>query len=202
MDFRRRPMISGESGLWDAVVVSAAAHAPCQLLLSEDPQDGSTWRLYGAAGGRRPAHGRSVVRPLELNRYSALRATTGSTRPARRDGTSAATRAAARTTATVDASAVTPVVSTANSCASANPDAQRVPTSPIATPEDAAYINEHTDCVGFVGASSLERLAVEDSLTQLTRKFKKIPVRASALGGSAKKTTAKKKKQFSAQVFR
>ena len=36
---------------------------------------------------------------------------------------------------------------------------------PIATPEDAAYINEHTDCVGFVGASSLERLAVEDSLT-------------------------------------
>ena len=30
---------------------------------------------------------------------------------------------------------------------------------PIATPEDAAYVNEHTDCVGFVGASSLERLA-------------------------------------------
>jgi predicted TIM-barrel enzyme len=52
---------------------------------------------------------------------------------------------------------------------------------PIATPEDAAYVNEHTDCVGFVGASSLERLAVEDSLTQLTRKFKKIPVRKSAL---------------------
>lgn len=47
---------------------------------------------------------------------------------------------------------------------------------PIATPEDAAYINEHTDCVGFVGASSLERLAVEDSLTQLTRRFKQIPV--------------------------
>ena len=52
---------------------------------------------------------------------------------------------------------------------------------PIATPEDAAYINNHTDCVGFVGASSLERLAVEDSLTQLTRKFKKIPVQKSAL---------------------
>jgi predicted TIM-barrel enzyme len=52
---------------------------------------------------------------------------------------------------------------------------------PIATPDDAAYINEHTDCVGFVGASSLERLAVEDSLTQLTRRFKKIPVRKSAL---------------------
>ena len=52
---------------------------------------------------------------------------------------------------------------------------------PIATPEDAAYINQHTDCVGFVGASSLERLAVEDSLTQLTRKFKKIPVQKKAL---------------------
>ncbi|MBI3877392.1 MAG: phosphoenolpyruvate hydrolase family protein [Verrucomicrobia bacterium] len=52
---------------------------------------------------------------------------------------------------------------------------------PIATPEDAAYINERTDCVGFVGASSLERLAVEDSLTQLTQRFKKIPVQKSAL---------------------
>ncbi len=58
---------------------------------------------------------------------------------------------------------------------------------PIATPEDAAYINKHTDCVGFVGASSLERLAVEDSLTQLTQKFKKIPVQKSALKPFAKK---------------
>jgi len=47
---------------------------------------------------------------------------------------------------------------------------------PISTPEDAAYINEHTDAVGFVGASSLERMAVEDSLTNLTREFKSIPV--------------------------
>ncbi len=52
---------------------------------------------------------------------------------------------------------------------------------PIARPEDAAYINEHTDCVGFVGASSLERLGVEESLTNLTRKFKEIPVTAQAL---------------------
>ena len=58
---------------------------------------------------------------------------------------------------------------------------------PIATPEDAAYINKHTDCVGFVGASSLERLAVEDSLTQLTQKFKKIPVQKSALKPFARK---------------
>jgi predicted TIM-barrel enzyme len=48
---------------------------------------------------------------------------------------------------------------------------------PISTPEDAAYINEHTDAVGFVGASSLERMAVEESLTALTREFKGIPVK-------------------------
>ncbi|MDG2487676.1 MAG: phosphoenolpyruvate hydrolase family protein [Roseibacillus sp.] len=48
---------------------------------------------------------------------------------------------------------------------------------PISKPEDAAYINEHTDAVGFVGASSLERMAVEDSLTSLTREFKSIPVK-------------------------
>lgn len=48
---------------------------------------------------------------------------------------------------------------------------------PISTPEDAAYINEHTDAVGFVGASSLERMAVEESLTNLTREFKSIPVK-------------------------
>ena len=48
---------------------------------------------------------------------------------------------------------------------------------PISTPEDAAFINEHTDAVGFVGASSLERMAVEESLTGLTREFKSIPVK-------------------------
>ncbi len=51
---------------------------------------------------------------------------------------------------------------------------------PICAPEDAGYINQHTDCVGFVGASSLERLAVEKSLTDLTRAFKTIPVRDAA----------------------
>ena len=48
---------------------------------------------------------------------------------------------------------------------------------PIATPSDAAFINEKTDAVGFVGASSLERMAVEESLTELTREFKSIPVK-------------------------
>src|SRR5437867_8938261 len=52
---------------------------------------------------------------------------------------------------------------------------------PIAAPEDAAYINKHTDCVGFVGASSLERLGVEESLTNLTRRYKRIPVQKTAL---------------------
>lgn len=47
---------------------------------------------------------------------------------------------------------------------------------PICTPADAAYINEHTDVVGFVGASSLERLAFEQSLPELTRQFKNIPL--------------------------
>ncbi|HEV8544240.1 MAG TPA: phosphoenolpyruvate hydrolase family protein [Verrucomicrobiae bacterium] len=58
---------------------------------------------------------------------------------------------------------------------------------PISTPEDAAYINTHTDAVGFVGASSLERLAVEDSLTQLTRTFKKIPVKRGASADKPKR---------------
>ena len=48
---------------------------------------------------------------------------------------------------------------------------------PIATPADAAYINEKTDTVGFVGASSLERMAMEQSLIDLTREFKSIPVK-------------------------
>jgi len=53
---------------------------------------------------------------------------------------------------------------------------------PISAPDDAAYINKHTDCVGFVGASSLERLAVENSLTELTRRFNAIAVQKSAIG--------------------
>jgi predicted TIM-barrel enzyme len=43
---------------------------------------------------------------------------------------------------------------------------------PINTPNDAERVINGTDCVGFVGASSLERMGVEESLTNLTRKFK------------------------------
>ena len=48
---------------------------------------------------------------------------------------------------------------------------------PINTPEDADRVIQETDCVGFVGASSLERMAVEESLTNLTRQFKSISVK-------------------------
>jgi predicted TIM-barrel enzyme len=47
---------------------------------------------------------------------------------------------------------------------------------PINTPEDAERVIKATDCVGFVGASSLERMGVEASLTSLTQEFKRISV--------------------------
>jgi predicted TIM-barrel enzyme len=45
---------------------------------------------------------------------------------------------------------------------------------PIATPEDAAYVLARTDAVGFVGASSMERLPVETAIAATTRAFKSI----------------------------
>jgi predicted TIM-barrel enzyme len=45
---------------------------------------------------------------------------------------------------------------------------------PIATPEDAAYVIARTDAVGFVGASSMERLPVETAIAATTRAFKAI----------------------------
>ena len=48
---------------------------------------------------------------------------------------------------------------------------------PILSPSDAAFINERTDAVGFVGASSLERIAVEKALVNITQEFKSIPVK-------------------------
>lgn len=43
---------------------------------------------------------------------------------------------------------------------------------PIATPSDAEYVMKRTNAVGFVGASSMERLPVEEALTQTTKAFK------------------------------
>jgi predicted TIM-barrel enzyme len=45
---------------------------------------------------------------------------------------------------------------------------------PINTPEDVREILRQTTAHGFVGASSLERMGVEQSLTDLTREFKSI----------------------------
>ena len=46
---------------------------------------------------------------------------------------------------------------------------------PVATPEDADYIlGQTTNCHGFYGASSMERLPTEIALTERTREFKRI----------------------------
>lgn len=46
---------------------------------------------------------------------------------------------------------------------------------PINTPEDVREVLSQTNAHGFVGASSLERMGVEESLTNLTKEFKSIP---------------------------
>jgi predicted TIM-barrel enzyme len=46
---------------------------------------------------------------------------------------------------------------------------------PIAEPEDAAYVLDHTNgVVGFFGASSMERLATERAIETQARRFKQI----------------------------
>ena len=45
---------------------------------------------------------------------------------------------------------------------------------PVNTPDDVREILSKTDVHGFVGASSLERMGIEESLTNLTREFKSI----------------------------
>jgi predicted TIM-barrel enzyme len=47
---------------------------------------------------------------------------------------------------------------------------------PINTPEDVRIILDKADVHGFVGASSLERMGVEESLTNLTREFKNLTI--------------------------
>jgi predicted TIM-barrel enzyme len=48
---------------------------------------------------------------------------------------------------------------------------------PIAEPEDARYILEHTEgVVGFFGASSIERLPTEIAITGCVRRFKEMPL--------------------------
>jgi predicted TIM-barrel enzyme len=52
---------------------------------------------------------------------------------------------------------------------------------PIATPEGAAYVLARCDAVGFVGASSMERLPVATAIAATTRAFKEIPMGPSPL---------------------
>ena len=53
---------------------------------------------------------------------------------------------------------------------------------PIATPEDAQYIFDHTEGIaGFFGASSIERLAVEPAIEEQTREFKALKPRSANL---------------------
>lgn len=47
-------------GIWDAVILSAAAEADCRILLSEDMQDGFVWR------------GVTVVNPFAKRKHSLL----------------------------------------------------------------------------------------------------------------------------------
>lgn len=47
---------------------------------------------------------------------------------------------------------------------------------PISSPKDAAQMIERTDVLGFVGASSMERLATEKAIQSVTEQFKKIPL--------------------------
>lgn len=61
---------------------------------------------------------------------------------------------------------------------SVNPDVMVIcHGGPIAEPEDAAYVLEHTrGVVGFYGASSMERLPTEVAITENAKRFKSIRV--------------------------
>jgi predicted TIM-barrel enzyme len=45
----------------------------------------------------------------------------------------------------------------------------------IALPEDTRRVYEDTQCVGFVGASSIERIPIEHAVKTIAENFKSIP---------------------------
>ena len=47
---------------------------------------------------------------------------------------------------------------------------------PFATPEDTQYLYEHTDAVGFEGASAIERIPIEKAIKLAVLEFKSIPI--------------------------
>jgi predicted nucleic acid-binding protein len=54
--------VSHQLGIWDAVILSAAAQADCHLLLSEDMQDGFVW------------HGVTIANPFARSKHPVLKA--------------------------------------------------------------------------------------------------------------------------------
>jgi len=50
---------------------------------------------------------------------------------------------------------------------------------PFAEPEDTRFLYEHTDVVGFLGASSIERIPIERAVTNVVKEFKSIPMKRS-----------------------
>ena len=62
-----------------------------------------------------------------------------------------------------------------DSCKALNPDI--IPLAhggPFATPEDTEYLYEKTGAVGFLGASSIERIPVEKAVIDAVRRFKSV----------------------------
>jgi predicted TIM-barrel enzyme len=47
---------------------------------------------------------------------------------------------------------------------------------PFAGPSDTVYLYQHTDAIGFVGASSIERIPVEAAVQGVVRDFKHVPL--------------------------
>jgi predicted TIM-barrel enzyme len=55
---------------------------------------------------------------------------------------------------------------------------------PFAEPQDTRYLYAHTDAIGFVGASSIERIPIERAVLQVVADFKAIPVTSPHGGGA------------------
>jgi predicted TIM-barrel enzyme/catechol 2,3-dioxygenase-like lactoylglutathione lyase family enzyme len=47
---------------------------------------------------------------------------------------------------------------------------------PVSTPKHTSYIYAQTSAVGFVAASSIERIPVEEAVIEITKRFKRVPL--------------------------
>ena len=48
---------------------------------------------------------------------------------------------------------------------------------PFASPEDTEYLYQHSEAVGFLGASSIERIPIERAIMDVVQRFKAVPIR-------------------------